>query len=44
MKSVAERRGEHKAVVAVANKTARMVWAVLNNGVDALPPHYLAVA
>ncbi|MBX2849906.1 MAG: IS110 family transposase [Acidiferrobacterales bacterium] len=42
VKSVAERRGKHKAVVALANKTARMVWVVLNKGVDALPKHYLA--
>ena len=41
-KSVAQRRGKHKAVVALANKTARMVWVVLNKGVDALPPQYLA--
>ncbi len=41
-KSVAERRGKHKAVVALANKTARMVWVVLNKGVNALPPQYLA--
>ena len=36
VKSVSERRGKHKAVVALANKTARMVWVVLNKGVDAL--------
>jgi transposase len=41
-KSIAERRGRHKAVVALANKTARMVWVVLNKGVNALPPQYLA--
>ena len=41
-KSVANRRGKHKAVVAVANKTARMVWVALNKGVEALPPHYLS--
>lgn len=40
--SVAQRRGKHKAVVAVANKTARMVWVALNRGLDALPPHYLS--
>ena len=27
-----ERRGRHKAVVAVANKMARMVWAVWTSG------------
>lgn len=43
-KSVTQRRGKHKAVVAVANKTARMVWVVLNKGVEALPPHYLSAA
>lgn len=42
VKSIAERRGKHKATVALANKTARMVWVVLNKGVSALPPHYLA--
>ena len=41
-KSVANRRGKHKAVVAIANKTARMVWVTLNKGVEALPPHYLS--
>jgi transposase len=41
-KSVAIRRGKHKAIVAVANKTARMVWVALTKGVDALPPHYLS--
>jgi len=42
VKSISERRGKHKAIVALANKTARMVWVVLNKGVDALPPHYLS--
>lgn len=37
-----QRRGKHKAMVAVANKTARMVWVVLRKGIDALPPHYLS--
>jgi len=41
-KSVAQRRGKHKAIVAVANKTARMIWVTLTRGVDALPPHYLS--
>ena len=41
-KTIAERRGKHKAVVAVANKTARMVWVTLNKGVEALPLHYLS--
>jgi len=44
VKSIAERRGKHKAIVALANKTARMVWVVLNKGVNALPPHYLATS
>ena len=44
VKSIAERRGKHKATVALANKTARMVWVVLNKGVNALPPHYLATS
>jgi hypothetical protein len=30
--------------VALANKTARMAWVVLNKGVNALPPQYLATA
>lgn len=41
-KSVALRRGKHKAIVALANKTARMVWVVLHNGVSALPEHYVS--
>lgn len=40
--SVSNRCGRHKAIVAVANKTARMVWVVLHKGVDALPKHYLS--
>jgi transposase len=40
--SVAQRRGKHKAIVAVANKTARMVWVVLHKGVPALPEHYVS--
>ena len=40
--SVAQRRGKHKAIVAVANKTARMVWVVLHKGVPALPSHYVS--
>ena len=43
VKSVSERRGKHKAIVALANKTARMVWVVLNKGVGALPPHHLSI-
>ncbi len=39
-KQVAARRGKHKAIVAIANKTARMVWVVLHKGADALPSHY----
>jgi len=37
---LAERRGKHKAIVGIANKTARMVWVVLHKGPDALPSHY----
>lgn len=32
-----ERRGKHKAVVAVANKLARIAWAVLHNQTDYSP-------
>jgi len=39
-KQVAERRGKHKANVALANRTARMIWVVLNKGADALPDFY----
>jgi hypothetical protein len=41
-KSVANRRGKHKAIVAIANKTARMIWVALTKGIEALPPHYLS--
>jgi transposase len=44
IKSLVDRRGKHKAMVALANKTARMVWVTLNKGVDALPEQYLASA
>ena len=42
--AVAQRRGKHKATIAVANKTARMVWVALNRGIDALPRHHLTTA
>ena len=41
-KQLSQRRGKHKAMVAVANKTARMVWVALNKGIEALPRHYLS--
>ena len=31
-KSVADRRGHNKSIVAFANKTARIVWALLSSG------------
>ena len=40
VQSLVQRRGKHKAMVALANKTARMVWVVLHLGVEALPRHY----
>ncbi|MDH3693901.1 MAG: IS110 family transposase [Gammaproteobacteria bacterium] len=43
-KALVERRGKHKAIVAVANKTARMVWVVLQKGVEALPQPHLSAA
>ncbi len=43
-KSLAQRRGKHKAIVAIANKTARMIWVALNKGVEALPSFYLSAA
>ena len=42
IKQLVERRGKHKAMVAVANKTARMVWVVLNRGIENVPPYYLS--
>lgn len=42
IKSLTQRVGKHKAIVALANKTARMVWVVLHKGADALPNHYLS--
>jgi len=39
-KQLIERRGKHKAIVAVANKTARMIWVVLNRGIENVPDHY----
>lgn len=41
-KKLAQRHGKHKAMVALANKTARMVWVVLHKGVDALPRQHLS--
>lgn len=34
LKSVAERRGHNKGIVAFANKTARVIWALLSNGTE----------
>ena len=44
IKAVIERRGKHKAVVAMANKTTRIVWVVLNKGIDHVPACYLKPA
>ena len=43
-KQLVDRRGKHKTIVAVANKTARMVWVVLHRGIDKVPAHYLSAA
>jgi transposase len=40
--AVMNRRGKHKAIVAVANKTARMIWVLLNKGIDAVPKQHLS--
>jgi transposase len=34
LKSVAERRGHNKGIVAFANKTARVIWVLLSNGTE----------
>jgi transposase len=39
LKSVAERRGHNKSIVAFANKMARVAWALLFHGTD-YQPHY----
>lgn len=39
-KQLVERRGKHKAMVALANKSARMIWVVLNKGVENTPAYY----
>ncbi len=44
VKKLVQRRGKHKAMVALANKTARMIWVVLHRGVDALPRQHLSVS
>lgn len=41
-KQLLDRRGKHKAIVAVANKTARMIWVVLNRGIENVPRDYLS--
>ena len=41
-KQLVERRGKHKAMVALANKSARMIWVVLNKGVENTPPYYIS--
>ena len=44
VRQLAERRGKHKTIVAIANKTARMVWVLLNRGIANVPGHYLKAA
>jgi transposase len=44
VRQLAERRGKHKTIVAIANKTARMVWVLLNRGIANVPAHYLKAA
>ena len=39
-KQLVERKGKHKAMVALANKSARMIWVVLNKGVENTPAYY----
>jgi len=42
VKQLAARRGRHKAIVALANKTARIVWVALNKGIEHVPAQHLA--
>jgi transposase len=37
VQGIVERRGKHKAAVALANKTARIIWALLAKGEDYKP-------
>jgi len=39
LKELAARRGFNRAIVALANKTARIAWTVLTRKEDYLPPH-----
>lgn len=41
-KKLVARRGKHKAIVAMANKTARHVWVLMTKGIGAVPPCHLA--
>lgn len=41
-KALVQRRGKHKTIVAMANKTARMVWVALHKGPEAVPLQHLS--
>ena len=41
-KQLIVRRGKHKAIVAMANKTARHVWVAMTKGIDCVPPCHLS--
>jgi len=42
--SIVDRRGKHIAAVALANKTARIIWALLARGEEYNPEYYQEVA
>jgi len=44
IKQLVARRGKHKAIVAIANKTARMIWVVLNKGIECVPTQHLSTS
>jgi transposase len=42
-KQLIARRGKHKAIVAMANKTARHVWVAMAKGIEYVPSCHLAI-
>ena len=36
------RRGKHKAIVAMANKNARLIWVALTKGIEFVPSYHLS--
>jgi len=40
--ALVDRRGKHKAIVAIANKNARHIWVALSKGIEYVPRYHLS--